>query len=172
MLIVDVNTLHTVGPLNLSDEVVMDCLNAENCKDVVRVLSTFGELCALGDSLTLLNLQAEAVGDEVSLLLAVVGGDDNVLALFDLSEGDDAVDLAHDGEHLGLARLKEFFNSGKTGGDIRLVGSAAGVECSHGKLSTRLAYGLSCDDTDSFTDGHRLARCKVCAVALDANAVL
>ena len=60
MLIVDVNTLHTVGPLNLSDEVVMDCLNAENCKDVVRVLSTFGELCALGDSLTLLNLQAEA----------------------------------------------------------------------------------------------------------------
>lgn len=46
------------------------------------------------------------------------------------------------------------------------------MERSHRQLCTGLAYRLSRDDTDCFTDRNRLAGCKVRAVALDADAVL
>ena len=95
-----------------------------------------------------------------------------MLALFDFAERNNAVNFTHNGKHLGLAGFKQLFNSGKTGRDIRLVGCAAGVEGSHCKLSTGLTDGLSSDNTDCFAYGYGLARCKVCAVALDAYAVL
>ena len=173
MLIVDVNTLHTVGSLNLADEVIVNSLDAENCENIMRVESTFGDGVALVDVIAGLNLDAHPVVDGIRLLLEGLGiCDDDVSDLLDLALGNRTGDLTDKSEALGLSRFEQLLDSGKTFRDIGLVFRAAGVERSHRQLCTGLAYRLSRDDTDCFTDRNRLAGCKVRAVALDADAVL
>ena len=70
-------------------------------------------------------------------------------ALLRLVDGDGAGYLGEDGHLLGLARLEQLFDTGKTLGDI-VARDAAGVEGTHGQLSTWLADGLRRDDADRF----------------------
>ena len=111
--------------------------------------------------------------DGICLLLESLGvGDDDVPDLLYLALGDGTGNLTDKSEALGLSRLEQLLDSGKTFRDIGLILRTAGVERSHRQLCTGLAYGLSRNNTDCFADRNRLARCKVGAVALDAHAVL
>ena len=144
VLIVDVNTLHTVGSLNLADEVIVNGLDAEDRKDIVRVESTLGDGVTLVDVIAGLNLDAHTVVDGICLLLESLGvGDDDVPDLLYLALGDGTGNLTDKSEALGLSRLEQLLNSGKTFRDIGLILRTAGVERSHRQLCTGLAYGLS-----------------------------
>ena len=46
------------------------------------------------------------------------------------------------------------------------------MECTHGKLCTRLTNGLGCNDTDGLTDIHLRGICEITAIALDADTEL
>ena len=132
---------------------------------------TLGELVALVHPVAILAADACAVGQSVGDHLAVVAGDGDVadgdtLALF---HGHAAADLSQLGHLFGLTCLKQFFDTGKTLGDIA-AGHAAGMEGTHGQLGTRLTDGLSSDDTDSLALANGLADGQVHAVALGADA--
>ena len=73
------------------------------------------------------------------------------------------------GHLLGLACLEQFFDTGKTLGDV-VAGDAAGVEGTHRQLGTGLADGLGGNNADRFTHVDRLADGQVDAVALGADA--
>ena len=68
VLVVDLNTLQTVGGLYLGNEVVVDRLCAQNTEDIVRIDRTVGELVALLDSVAVHDLDAETEGDQIAAL--------------------------------------------------------------------------------------------------------
>ncbi len=72
---------------------------------------------------------------------------------------------------LGLPGLEQLLHTGKTLGDVA-AGHAAGVEGTHGQLSTGLTDGLGGDDADRLTGAHALAGGQVDAVALGADAAV
>ena len=73
------------------------------------------------------------------------------------SIADLAADLGQGGHLLGLARLEQLLNTGKTLGDIA-AGDAAGVEGTHGQLGAGLADGLGGDDADRLAGADRARR--------------
>jgi len=81
-----------------------------------------------------------------------------------------AADLCEDSCALGTSALEKFLDTGKTLCDIFRIGrsNAAGMECSHGKLCTRLTDRLSSDSTYRLADCNRAVVSKVYAVALSA----
>ena len=94
MLIIDINTLHTIGLLNFLDKVVVNRIDAVDGEYVVGIGST---LCKSGTLLyeyrvavfilIAVELLAEAVRNKVGFFLGRLGiGDDNVLILFDFAE--------------------------------------------------------------------------------------
>ena len=96
--------------------------------------------------------------DRIRLLLEGLGiGDDDVSDLLNLALGNRTGDFTDKSEALGLSRFEQLLDSGKTFRDIGLVFRAAGVERFSSSLCTGLAYRLSRDDTDCFTDRNRLA---------------
>ena len=173
MLIVDVDTLQTIGALHLADQVILYSLSAHDLKDIVRIDRAVGDLVTLLDTLTVLHGYTVAEGDQISAFLRGLGVvDHSVAAVLDLFEADLAVDLGDDREVLGLTYLKELLNSGQTLCDIFRGGDAAGMEGTHRQLSTGLTDRLSGDDTYRLTDGDGLTVRQVRAVALLADAVL
>ena len=172
MLIVDVNALLTVNLQNFLNEVVMNGGRAADTQDIVRGQRAVLQLRALGDDVAVVHAQA-GVRHRVDAVVAVVRGDDDVeqAALGRLFEADLTADLGEGRHLLGTARLKQFLDSRKTLGDIA-ARNAAGVEGSHRQLRTGLADGLGRDDTDRLAGADGLARGKVHAVALRANAAV
>ena len=94
MLIIDINTLHTIGLLNFLDKVVMNRIDAVDGEYVVGIGST---LCKSGTLLyeyrvavfilIAVELLAEAVRNKVGFFFGRLGiGDDNVLILFNFAE--------------------------------------------------------------------------------------
>lgn len=65
--------------------------------------------------------------------------------------------------------FEQFFDTGKTLGDIVSTGNTAGVEGSHGQLGTRFADGLGSDGADGFAHFHLLGGGQVAAVAGTAD---
>ena len=112
-----------------------------------------------------------AESEKIFFSFAGVTGNNDVVVTLDLFDGNVTFDFADDGERLGLSCFEELFNTGKTLCDVRTGSNTAGMEGSHRKLCTRFTDRLSGDDADCFTDGDRLAGCKVRAVALDAGTV-
>ena len=119
----------------------------------------------------MLDLQADRIRNLVLLDLAVVGGDGDVaeggaVRIVDIDHAIDLADLRH---LLRLARLEEFFNTGKTLRDI-VARAAAGVAGSHGQLRAGFADGLRGNDADSLAGVDQLGCLKVHAVALRPHA--
>ena len=94
VLIIDINTLHTIGLLNFLDKVVVNRIDAVDGEYVVGIGST---LCKSGTLLyeyrvavfilIAVELLAEAVRYKVGFVFGRLGiGDDNVLILFDFAE--------------------------------------------------------------------------------------
>ena len=87
-----------------------------------------------------------------------------VRALVGVLDRDDALDLGHLGQALGLARLEQLHDARQAVRDVR-AGDAAGVERPHGQLRAGLADRLRGDDADRIADLRGLARGQRAAVA-------
>ena len=74
VLIVDINTLHTINLLYLCDDVVLNCLFTEYFQHVVGVERTDGQRIADIYCITLIYSRAEVVGNRISFLGAVLLG--------------------------------------------------------------------------------------------------
>ena len=72
---------------------------------------------------------------------------------------------------LRLASLEQLLNTGQTLGNIVSTCNTAGMEGTHGKLSTRFTDGLSGDSTNCFANIHVSAGSQVATIALAAYAV-
>ena len=179
MLIVDINALLTVNLLDFLNDIGTNAGTAEliivdaaDAQDIVRAECAAGQLLTLIDMVAVLDEYACRVRNGVYLCFALFLAGDAYCkqrTLLGLLDGNRAGNLGKDSHFLGLARLEQLFNTRKTLGDI-VACDTAGVECTHGKLSTGFADGLSRDNADGFACADGLADRKVDAVALCAHA--
>ena len=175
MLVVDINALLAVRPLDFLDDIGFHRFGPAGAQDVLRREGAFGELAAALDDFALGDLDARAHRDLIDAGLPAFGiGDDDVAhgGLFGLPDLHHARDVRKDGGAFGLARLEQLFHARKTLGDVLdvVAGDAAGVEGAHGELGARFADGLGGDDADRFADADGLSGGQVGAVALRAYA--
>ena len=173
MFIVNVNALRTVNGLNLFKNVVLNALNARYAENILRIYRTgiehgtgfnlFAaldfELCIEGKRVFLFNLSRYRVAHN------------NVLEVVAVVDGNNARNFAKGRAALGFARFEKFFYAGKTLGDVARSCYTAGMEGTHGKLGTGLAYGLSRDDAYRLAHLYGGVGSHVLAVALCAYAV-
>ena len=171
MLVVDVNRLHTVDSLHLAEDVVIDRIESADAEDIGGSHIALCKRLTLTDELTLGNKGSRA---ECYLIRCRVAGiavrDVDGTHLLHLAEADGTGDLRDDRGFLRASCLEELLDTGKTLCDIGAC-NTSGMEGTHGKLCTRLAYRLCGYYTDSLADVDRSAVCKVGAVALRADAV-
>src|SRR5262249_11371404 len=126
VLVRDADALQAVDFLDLIDEVLLQLTLAEDLQNVMRVARTVDEGIAGAQTLAFLHVDVDAARNAVLLFLAVVRGDvDLALALGDVTEAHDAVNLGDDGRVAGLARLKELHHAGQTAGDVLGAGGLA-----------------------------------------------
>ena len=172
VFIVDFNALGFIDTEYLLHEVVTRSGRPADTQDIVRGQRAVLQLRALGDDVAVVHAQA-GVRHRVDHVVPLIIKKKNVeqAALGRLFEADLTADLGEGRHLLGTARLKQFLDSRKTLGDIA-ARNAAGVEGSHRQLRTGLADGLGRDDTDRLAGADGLARGKVHAVALRANAAV
>ena len=94
VLVVNLNTLHTVNVLYLVDDILLNGCRAHDVKDIVGGDCTVGQWCAGTYIVVLLNKYLFGQGDKVFLDLAEFGGDRNfVVATFYLAEMNLTVDF-------------------------------------------------------------------------------
>ena len=143
----------------------------KDAQNIMRIERTFVELEALCHFLTVGHADA---GRRRQLIGTHVAG----LRIYDINrlngralgflDVDNTADFSQRCRLLGLARLKQLFNSRKTLRNIR-TSNAAGMERTHGQLRTRLADGLRSNDTDRFALANQRTHCQVDAVAVCAD---
>ena len=164
MLIVDIYTLQTVNPLYLADHVILHGTHTLDRKDIVWIYTTLCQLITGLKLLSLQNLDTGTVWDQISL--AVTGffiGYDNLTLLLSITNAYSTAELSDDCKTLRLTCLEKLLDTRKTLCDI-ITGYTTGMECTHGKLCTRLTDGLSSDNTDSLTNLYRLTCCHVSTI--------
>ena len=141
---VDLNALLTVHGLDGLDQVILDSLSAGNTQHILGIQGTIGDGLTLLDDLAVADLQTDGVRHLVDLHLAVIRGNGDVTqsGTVGIVNGNHTGDLGDLGHLLGTAGLEQLFDSGQTLGDI-VTCNAAGVEGTHGQLSTGLTDGLA-----------------------------
>ena len=144
VLVVDLDALKPVDLLHLIHQILRQLLLALDLQDVVRIGGAVHQRVAGDHPIALVDADVLALRDQVFLGLRLfdIGGDhDLALAARVGPEGDHPVDLAHDCEILGLARLEELRHSGQTSGDILGLGGFPGHLGKHVTRSDRLPLG-------------------------------
>ena len=140
MLVVDVNRLHTVDSLHLAEDVVIDRIESADAEDIGGSHIALCKRLTLTDELTLGNKGSRA---ECYLIRCRVAGiavrDVDGTHLLHLAEADGTGDLRDDRGFLRASCLEELLDTGKTLCDIGAC-NTSGMEGTHGKLCTRLAY--------------------------------
>src|SRR6185312_4137388 len=158
-----------VDLLDLLDEVQLGLGAAADREQLVRVERALVELLARLDLLAVLDEQARAARERVTVLVAAVVGDDDGQRLVRLLDRDLAADLRDLREALRLARLEQLDDARQAVRDVR-AGDAAGVERPHGELRAGLADRLRGDDADRVADLREVAGRHRAAVAGLAHA--
>ena len=171
VLVVDVDALRLVDPLDLADDVLLGLGPATDLEDLCRIERALVELRPGLDPSAVLDVEARARRQLVVELLALRVRDrdhDRLVALLDRNAALDRGDLR---QPLRLARLEQLDHAGQALRDVE-AGDAAGVERAHRQLRARLADRLRGDDADRVAQlDHRAGRERP-AVALAANAGL
>ena len=168
---VDVHALGAVDLLDLLDEVALGGGHRTQAQDLLGVDRSLGEGLAGLDVVPVVHQQALTARDrDDDVLLAVVAGDDQALAVGVVLDLEGAGGLGHGGLTLGRAGLEELLHTGQTLGDVSGAGRTTGVEGTHGQLRTGLTDGLGGDDADGLTDVHALTGGQRAAVAGGAGA--
>src|SRR5262245_31983912 len=169
VLVVDVDALRAVDPLDLGDDVELGLRPAVDREDLGRIERALVELVASLDSLALLHQHVRAGREGVGVLLALVVRDvelDGLVGLFEV--GDLAADLRDLGQALRLARLEQLDDTRQALRDVQ-PGDTAGVAGPHGQLRARLADRLGGDNPDRVADLDQVPRRRHDAVALAAD---
>ena len=173
MLIVDINTLGTVGVLNFGYDIFLNSLRPLRLQNILRIFSARNQHIARLDLVAVLNQAAYAVRNgDLFLGFKLIVCDYNYIALLFLGNAYGTVHFGDKCAALRSACLEQLLNTRKTLCNILCTCNTAGVEGTHGKLGARLAYRLSRNYADSLARGNRFAGCKVSAVALLAHAVV
>ena len=119
VLVVDLHTLQTIDVLNLVDNVLLNGGRALDGENVVGSDDSIGERCAGAHGVVLLHKDLLGEADEVFLLVAGLGGDDDLaVTALDLTHGDLTIDLGDDCGVARVAGLEELGDTGQTSGDI------------------------------------------------------
>ena len=168
MLIVDINTLQSVNSLYLADHVILYSLDTLESENVVRVDTADSKRITGFNVGAVLDLDILIIRDGYGLGRTILAADDNFLLLLGDLARNSTADLSNDRLALWLSGLEKLLYSRKTLCDIT-AGYAARMECTHGKLCTRLTDGLRRNNADSLTDLYSLTGCQVLAVALRAD---
>ncbi len=88
MLVVDINTLHTVNALNLTDKVIMNRVNTGHRKNIVGIYGAFGEKLTFFNMGTFDDLRTKTRIIRNKVLLNLVGVCDyDVVAALDFLKG-------------------------------------------------------------------------------------
>ena len=157
MLVVYLNALASIYRLNFSKNIVLNVLTSFGTKNIVRIDRTFGKCVTCHNRTTLTDIGLEFCGVRYGIrffFFVFALNDDVTLSVF-FDNGNCAAVFYDYSYALGLTSFEQFFDSRKTSGYIFGSCDTAGVERSHGKLSTRLAYRLSCDDTNCLANTYR-----------------
>ena len=169
MLIADINALKTVYPLDLTQQVILDCLDALDLKQIVGVDRTFCQLIAGLNGRVVQYLDTGSVRNRIVLgFTGLIIGDNDFTALLVILDADLTAELGDDGKSLGLSGLEQLLDTGKTLCDIA-AGDTAGMEGTHGQLGTGLTDRLGGNDADRLTDLDHFTGRHVGAVALGAD---
>lgn len=138
----------------------------------MRVDGTFGELIARFEMHSLLGGHAGTIRDRILADIALIRHDRNLAhtltGIFNVST---ALNLSDDSMVLWFTRLEKFLDTWKTLGDI-VTGNTAGMERTHGELSTRLTDGLSSNNTDCLANLDLSMVSQIAPIALNADTKL
>ena len=169
MLITDFYTLETVYSLNLTEHVILNSTNTLDSQDIVWVYTTFCQLITSFKYLSVCDLDTGSIRDQVSLGVAVFRIGNNDLTFFlGIVDNCNTRDFCDDSKTLRFSCLKKLLNSRKTLCDIS-TGYTTTMECTHGKLCTRLTDRLCCDDTNRFSNLNSFTSCHICTVTFSAD---
>ena len=150
VFIVDIDALRTVDGLDFVEDIILHALDAFDADDVLRVDRTCIELGPWHHAVALFDEEFRIEGKLVifETLLGILRRDDDVFEVIAVVKMHDAVELADGRNALGLARLEELLDAGKTLRDVARGGDTARVEGTHRELRTGLADGLRRNDAD------------------------
>ena len=132
------------------------------------IYRTFGQFITGFKYGTIHDLNTRSIRNQVSLCLSGLRiCNDNFTLFLCILNGSNAAELCNNCKSLWLTCLEDFLYTRKTLCNI-VTGHTTGMECSHGKLCTRLTDGLCGDNTDRFTNLYRLTGCHVGTVTFRA----
>ena len=172
MLIVDIYTLKFVNALYFLKEVLVYALNSVESQNVVRIQRSSGDVFTGIYLVADLDVDSCSVRNNVySVLISFLDGNFRLVVLSGFDGDNFTVAFADLSKSLRLTSFKKLFNSRKTLSDVS-AGNTAGVEGSHGELSTGFTDGLSSDDTYGLADVDLFTCSQVSAVALSADTCL
>ena len=172
MLVADIHALETVYTLYLAQHIVLHCTDSLDLEQIVRVHATFCQFISGLQFLAVHNLDTGAVRNQVRLAFTrFLVGDDDLSLLLGILNHRGSAKLSDDRQSFRLSRLKKFFYTGKTLGDI-VTGNASRMEGTHGQLGSGFTNGLCGNDSNRFTHLHRFTRCHVGSVALRADSIM
>ena len=104
VLIADINALKTVYPLDLTQQVILDCLDALDLKQIVGVDRTFCQLIAGLNGRVVQYLDTGSVRNRIVLgFTGLIIGDNDFTALLVILDADLTAELGDDGKSLGLS---------------------------------------------------------------------
>ena len=171
VLVGNINALGAVRILHFGKHIRLHALYALDLEDVIRIHGTVRQHIASFDYVAIFYAQLRAKRDQVLFRLAILIRDGS-FALLPFAQGYLAANLRNDGEALRLARLEDFYHARQTLRDILCARNTTGVEGTHGKLCAWFADCLCGNDAYRLADIHVATSCKVCTIALGANAML
>ena len=173
MLIVDINTLCTVSVLYFGNDILLNRLRSLGLKNILRIFGSGYQHISGLDLVSVVYETAYTVrNSDLFLGFKLIVGNYYYIALLFLGDTHSTVNLGDKGAALRSSCLEKLLNTRKTLCDILGTRYTAGMEGTHRKLCTRLAYRLSGDNSDRLADIYRLACSEVSSVALSANAVV
>ena len=172
MLIVDINTLHTINTLYFLNQIILHSLCTADCKNVMRIYGTFCNSGTGFDFLTFFYSNAGTERNQIRLLVSdFIVGYNNMTVLFDFLKGNYTADFTDNCKMFWFTSFKQFFNTRQTLCNIFRTCNTACVECSHGQLSTRFTDRLCCNNTNCLTNINRFSVCQVGTVTFFTNTV-
>ena len=136
MLICQINALHIVHFLNLTDQIALNSLDILDLQQIVRIDGTFGKLIAGLNGLSVGNLYTCTVRYLVGLFSLIIL-DDDLSLIAGIYYADLAADTCDESKSLRLSGLEKLLYTGKTLCNI-VTCDTTGMECTHGKLCTGL----------------------------------
>ena len=169
VLVVDFHALGLVDAQYLLHQIMTGSGRAGDPQDIMGVQGAFGEPVAHFYFIPFGHMDLGAVRNVVGFVGSIFLMDDDEPAFFLFLDFYGTSHFCQDTRMFRFPGFEQFFDTGKTLGDIVRTSNTAGVEGSHGQLGTRFADGLGSDGADGFAHFHLLGSSQVPAIAGTAD---